>query len=87
MELSCDDDSYMFTCPIETPKTPSISDAMMGSKRVDQEATEAARGRHPSPNRLLNLGIGRMSRSFSFKEGSTVPQLSSTYATDQVLDQ
>lgn len=81
MELSCDDDSYMFTCPIETPNTPSISDAMMGSKRVDQEATEAARGRHPSPNRLLNLGIGRMSRSFSFKEGLTVPQLSSTYAT------
>ncbi|KAI8556772.1 hypothetical protein RHMOL_Rhmol05G0281500 [Rhododendron molle] len=80
MELSCDD-SHMVSCPIETLDTPSYSNAIRGYKQVDQEATEAVRGRHPSPDPGLDFGIGRMSRSFSFKEASTVPQLSSTYAT------
>lgn len=80
MELSCVD-SHLFTGPIETLNTPSYSNAIRGYKQVDQEAIEAVRGRHPSPDPHLDFGIGRMSRSFSFKEGSTFPQLSSTYAT------
>lgn len=48
------------------------------SKRQDQETPK---GRNPSPNRRFTLGLGRMSRSFSFKEGSAPPQLSSTYLT------
>ncbi|OVA17731.1 Protein of unknown function DUF3527 [Macleaya cordata] len=44
------------------------------------KATEAAaaKSRNPSPNRP-SVGLGRMSRSFSFKEGSPLPLLSSTY--------
>lgn len=39
----------------------------------------ARKGRHPSPIRRLSFSLGRMGRSFSFKESSTVPQLSSTH--------
>lgn len=39
----------------------------------------ARKGRHPSPNRRLSFSLGRMGRSFSFKESSTIPQLSSTH--------
>lgn len=39
----------------------------------------AKKGRHPSPIRRLSFSLGRMGRSFSFKESSIVPQLSSTY--------
>ncbi|KAA0044134.1 hypothetical protein IC582_009569 [Cucumis melo] len=46
----------------------------------DKTADPGARkGRHPSPIRRLSFSLGRMGRSFSFKESSTVPQLSSTY--------
>lgn len=34
-----------------------------------------------SPNRWLSAGRGKVSRSLSFKEDSTLPQLSSTYVT------
>lgn len=47
-------------------------------KKQDQEASK---GRNPSPNRRFTFGLGRLSRSSSFKEGSTLPQLSSTYVT------
>ncbi|XP_038904177.1 uncharacterized protein LOC120090998 [Benincasa hispida] len=39
----------------------------------------ARKGRHPSPIRRLSFSLGRMGRSFSFKESSTLPQLNSTY--------
>ncbi|KAF9679983.1 hypothetical protein SADUNF_Sadunf06G0072700 [Salix dunnii] len=50
---------------------------------LDQETVEvmARKGRHPSPNRRFSFSLSRMSRSFSFKESSAVPQLSSTYIT------
>ncbi|XP_057511971.1 uncharacterized protein LOC130794142 isoform X2 [Actinidia eriantha] len=80
MDLSCDD-SCKFPCPNEAPNTTSRANAIGISKRLDQDATEAVKGRHPILNRRFSFGLGRMSRSFSFKEGSTVPQLSSTYAT------
>ncbi|KAL5709343.1 hypothetical protein ACHQM5_020045 [Ranunculus cassubicifolius] len=37
--------------------------------------------RHHSPNRWPSVGRGRISRSLSFKEGSALPQLNSTYVT------
>lgn len=51
------------------------------SKGMDSDTAEqpAIKGRHSSPIRRFSLGLGRLSRSFSFKESSTVPQLSSTY--------
>lgn len=53
------------------------------SKILDQDAPEVAakKGRHPSPNRRFSFSLGQMTRSFSFKESSTVPQLSSTYVS------
>ncbi|KAG6437138.1 hypothetical protein SASPL_102049 [Salvia splendens] len=38
-----------------------------------------AKGRSPSPTRRFSFNLGKMGRSFSFKESSAVPQLSSTY--------
>ncbi|KAF8365092.1 hypothetical protein HHK36_032902 [Tetracentron sinense] len=55
------------------------------SDRLDLKTAEAAagKGRNPSPNRRSSIGMGRsrMTKSFSFKEGSAVPQYSSTYVT------
>ncbi|XP_059667891.1 uncharacterized protein LOC132313222 isoform X2 [Cornus florida] len=61
----------------------SCSSPIENSKRFDQETTDpvAAKGRHPSPNHRFSFSLSRMSRSFSFKEVSAVPQLSSSYAT------
>lgn len=39
------------------------------------------KGRNPSPVRRFSFSLGRLGRSFSFKEGSAVPQLSSTRVT------
>ncbi|XP_057475892.1 uncharacterized protein LOC130763875 [Actinidia eriantha] len=80
MDFSCDD-SCKFPSSNEAPNTTSRANAIAISKRLDQDATEDVKGRHPTPNRRFSFGIGRMSRSISFKEGSTVPQLSSPYAT------
>ncbi|CAI9779081.1 unnamed protein product [Fraxinus pennsylvanica] len=50
------------------------------SKRTDADAEQkAGKGRHPSPNRRFSFSLGKMTRSFSFKESSAVSQLSSTY--------
>ncbi|CAI9761991.1 unnamed protein product [Fraxinus pennsylvanica] len=50
------------------------------SKRMDVNAEQkAGKGRHPSPTRRFSLSLGKMTRSFSFKESSGVSQLSSTY--------
>lgn len=57
---------------------PMNSAVIEMSKKQD---LETAKGRNPSPNRRFTLGLARMSRSFSFKEGSALPQLSSTYVT------
>ncbi|CAI9780106.1 unnamed protein product [Fraxinus pennsylvanica] len=61
---------------------PSFSDPVKNSRRTDWDIAEwpAVKGRHPSPNRRFSFSLGRrMSRSFSFRENSEVPQLSSTY--------
>ncbi|CAN4106047.1 unnamed protein product [Withania somnifera] len=49
-------------------------------QRVDLDTAEQAvvRGRHPSPNKRFSFSLARMSRSFSFKETSSVPPLNST---------
>ncbi|KAH7514552.1 uncharacterized protein LOC107430695 [Ziziphus jujuba] len=53
------------------------------SKTLGQETYEMAvgKGRNPSPLRRLSFSLGRMGRSFSFKEGSAVPQLNSTHVS------
>ncbi|KAK9986463.1 hypothetical protein SO802_031414 [Lithocarpus litseifolius] len=53
------------------------------SKTLDEEMPElaAGRGRNPSPNRRFSFSLSRVGRSFSFKEGSSVPQLSSSYVS------
>lgn len=50
------------------------------SQRADLDTAEQAvvKGRHPSPNKRFSFSLGRMSRSFSFKETSAVPPLNST---------
>ncbi|KAL2554733.1 uncharacterized protein Fot_08352 [Forsythia ovata] len=59
----------------------SFSDSVESARRTDGDIAEqpAVKGRHPSPNRRFSFSLGRISRSFSFKESSEVPQLSSTY--------
>ncbi|KAL3531752.1 hypothetical protein ACH5RR_005273 [Cinchona calisaya] len=49
-------------------------------KRMDLDLTNqpASKGRHPSPKWRSSFSLGRLSRSFSFKESSAVPKLSST---------
>ncbi|KAM3325593.1 hypothetical protein P3S67_000718 [Capsicum chacoense] len=50
------------------------------SQRADLDTAEQAvvKGRHPSPNKRFSFSLSRMSRSFSFKETSTVPPPNST---------
>ncbi|KAK3037484.1 hypothetical protein RJ639_031978 [Escallonia herrerae] len=64
-------------------EVPTEINANETSKVLDDGVSEqsASKGSHPSPNRRFSFSLGRMSRSFSFKEGSTTPQLSSTYVT------
>ncbi|WCJ28384.1 hypothetical protein M5689_010085 [Euphorbia peplus] len=83
-------DEIPHSCPL-----PSRADTMLGSghnasenldetlKTLNQEAAELSttRGRHPSPNRRFSFSLSRMARSFSFKESSDVPQLSSSYVS------
>ncbi|XP_044502215.1 uncharacterized protein LOC123223181, partial [Mangifera indica] len=45
-------------------------------KLLDLEMT-ATKSRNPSPNRRFSFSLSRIGRSFSLKEGSSVPQLSS----------
>ncbi|KAL8148074.1 uncharacterized protein LOC141708118 [Apium graveolens] len=48
----------------------------------DLSGGPAAKGRHPSPRRRFSFSsIGRMTKSFSLKEGLGVPQLNSSYST------
>lgn len=50
-------------------------------KIESQESPEpgAQKSRNPSPNRRFSFSLGRMTRSFSFKETMSVPQLGPTY--------
>ncbi|KAI3423299.1 uncharacterized protein J3R85_011144 [Psidium guajava] len=52
-------------------------------KILELEAAEmeSRRGNNSSPNRRFSFNLGRMRRSFSFKENTSVPQLSSTYVS------
>ncbi|KAF2306227.1 hypothetical protein GH714_015894 [Hevea brasiliensis] len=47
----------------------------------DTEEVAARKGRHPSPNRRFSFSLGQMTRSFSFKESSAVPRLTSTHVS------
>ncbi|XP_052175927.1 uncharacterized protein LOC127790446 [Diospyros lotus] len=69
--------------PNEALKMPLAENAVRISKKLDQEANQptAGKGRHPSPSRRFSFALGRISRSFSFREGSVVPQPSSPYGT------
>ncbi|XP_010256743.1 PREDICTED: uncharacterized protein LOC104597052 [Nelumbo nucifera] len=60
---------------------PANSIVTEPSDKLGSQSTKAAvaKVRHPSP--IHQPRIGRMIRSFSFKEDSAVPQLSSTYVT------
>ncbi|KAG8376971.1 hypothetical protein BUALT_Bualt09G0119800 [Buddleja alternifolia] len=84
-------------CPSEDSLTSITSEgkcSMVHEKTTRPSSSEASRktqadiaeqpnvkGRPPSPTRRFSFNLGRMSRSFSFKESSEVPQWSSTYAT------
>ncbi|GMY14440.1 hypothetical protein FCV25MIE_09679 [Fagus crenata] len=61
----------------------SNSDVDSTPKTLDEELTELAarKARNPSPNRRFSFSLSRVGRSFSFKEGSSVPQLSSSYVS------
>lgn len=50
-------------------------------KIENQESPEpdARRSRNPSPNRRFSFSLGRMSRSFSFRETTSVPRLCPTH--------
>ncbi|XVE96985.1 hypothetical protein REPUB_Repub02eG0271400 [Reevesia pubescens] len=52
-------------------------------KILEEELAELAtrKSRTGSPNRRFSFSLSRMSRGFSFKEGSAVPQMSSTYVS------
>ncbi|KAL3826061.1 hypothetical protein ACJIZ3_022090 [Penstemon smallii] len=56
-----------------TSARPSLSD------EASDKTQSGVRGRPPSPTRRFSFNLGRMSRSFSFKESSAIPQLSSQY--------
>lgn len=69
---------------ITTPTSdirPLTTETPKGSGQ-DLAGGPAAKGRHPSPRRRFSFSsIGRMTKSFSLKEGLGVPQLNSSYTT------
>lgn len=52
----------------------SLDSVEMPRMDLDLVEQQAVKGRHPSPIRRLSFSLGRMSRSFSFKETSAVSQ-------------
>lgn len=56
----------------------SVSVESFKGMNLDFAKHTADKRRHPSPNRRFSFSFGRISRSFSFKESSAVPALSST---------
>ncbi|KVI12112.1 Protein of unknown function DUF3527 [Cynara cardunculus var. scolymus] len=79
-------------CSNEIPVTPMRGRTLEGNEPVVQHSTKkcdvdidehpALKGRQSSPNRRFSFSLGKMTRSFSFKESSSVvPQLSSTHTS------
>lgn len=64
----------------ETAWSSSLVEAS-SKTQADVAAQPTVQGRASSPARRFSFNLGRMSRSFSFKESSAVPQLSSTYTS------
>ncbi|GMI96465.1 hypothetical protein like AT5G01030 [Hibiscus trionum] len=64
-------------------KTKSQDADFETMKILEEEMAELAteRSRTSSPNRRFSFSLRRISRSFSFKESSTAPQLSSDYVS------
>ncbi|XP_073144896.1 uncharacterized protein [Henckelia pumila] len=62
-------------------KSTGSTFSVKAPKRSETDMAEqpTMKGRQPFPTRWFNFGFGKMNRSSSFKEISTVPQLSSTY--------
>ncbi|KAL1545568.1 hypothetical protein AAHA92_22276 [Salvia divinorum] len=73
-------DSITFTSS-EAKFSDMSEEAIEASSRKKGSNGEqsTAKGRSPSPTRRFSFNLGKMGRSFSFKESSAVPQLSSTY--------
>ncbi|XP_062003251.1 uncharacterized protein LOC133720795 [Rosa rugosa] len=71
------------SCPLPSAGKRLTSSSFDISKTLDQEDVELStrKGRHPSPNRRFSFSLGRLGRSFSFKENAAVPESSSTYMT------
>nr|GMC88403.1 uncharacterized protein LOC109159029 [Ipomoea batatas] len=57
----------------------SLDSVEMSQMDLDLVEQQAVKGRHPSPIRRLSFSLGRMSRSFSFKETSAVSQSSDAH--------
>ncbi|KAL8039280.1 hypothetical protein ABFX02_10G025300 [Erythranthe guttata] len=62
----------------ETARPSSLAESS-DSRRPDTAGQPTVKGRAPSPTRRFSFSLGKMSRSFSFKDSSEVPQMSSTY--------
>lgn len=58
---------------------PSISPEASNRKQADVAEQPTVKGRAPSPTRRFSFNLGKMGRSYSFKESSAVPQSSSSY--------
>ncbi|KAJ7961330.1 DUF3527 domain protein [Quillaja saponaria] len=63
------------------PKNHYVASTLKDPLSEDTAELSAGKSRNPSPNCRFSFGLGRIGRSFSFKEGSSVPLFSSTYAT------
>ncbi|XP_052172031.1 uncharacterized protein LOC127787964 [Diospyros lotus] len=75
------DAAHLFYNPNGT-QNKSSAGAILTSKPFDEATGVAAKkGRHPSPNRRFSFSLGKMGRSLSLKETSSVPALSNTYAS------
>ncbi|XP_050382215.1 uncharacterized protein LOC126799135 [Argentina anserina] len=70
------------SCPLPSaPKRPTSS-SFDFSKILDQDVElSTRRSRNSSPNHRFSFSLGRLGRSFSFKENAAVPQSGSTYMT------
>lgn len=87
--IQCSDKSQNLICEAKYAERNKLdirlrsSSFVDTSKTLDQETYDMAvrRGRNPSPLRRFSFSIGRIGRSYSFKEGSAVPQLSSTHVS------
>uniref|UniRef100_A0A5B6ZNK4 DUF3527 domain-containing protein n=1 Tax=Davidia involucrata TaxID=16924 RepID=A0A5B6ZNK4_DAVIN len=62
------------------PANSTVIKSSEGSE-LKMGTVAATKVRNPSPTRRLNLGMGRMGRSSSSKDGSAIPQLSSKHVT------